>query len=87
MRPGDLFAVISDGFFEYENRAGEAFGCDRLAAWARTVQRSGADQAAIDSLRASVEDFAAGAPQEDDMTVVVIRRTPSGLTCDDSLHG
>ncbi len=75
MRPGDLFAVISDGFFEYQNRAGEQFGAERIGAWLRTVHRSCIDQCTIDSLRDRIRDFAAGAPQEDDMTIILIRRT------------
>lgn len=76
MRPGDLFAVISDGFFEYQNRAGEPFGNERIGAWVRTVHRSGVNQSTIESLAERTLDFAAGAPQEDDMTVILIRRAP-----------
>ena len=76
MLPGDLFAVISDGFFEYQNRAGEPFGNERIGAWIRTVRRSGVNQSTIESLAEQTLDFAAGAPQEDDMTVILIGRTP-----------
>ncbi len=75
MRPGDLFAVISDGFFEYQNRAGEQFGDERVGAWLKTVHRSCVDQCTIESLRERIQDFAAGEPQEDDMTIVLLRRT------------
>ena len=75
MRPGDLFAVISDGFFEYQNRAGEQFGDERIGAWLRAVHRSCVNQWTIESLRERIQDFAAGAPQEDDMTLILIRRT------------
>ena len=75
MQPGDLFAVISDGFFEYQNRTGEQFGEERVGAWVRTVHAQPVDERTVESLRRSVDDFAAGAPQEDDMTAIVIRRT------------
>jgi phosphoserine phosphatase RsbU/P len=75
MHPGDLFAVISDGFFEYQNRSGEQFGDERVGAWARTVHPQKGDDRTIESLRQSVQDFAAGAPQEDDMTLILIHRT------------
>ncbi len=78
LRPGDVFAVISDGFFEYQNRPGEQFGSERIGAWLRAVHRSCVNQSTIEALRERVQDFAAGAPQEDDMTVVLIRRTPAG---------
>lgn len=75
MRPGDLFAVISDGFFEYQNRAGEQFGDERIGAWLRRVHRSGVNPSTIESLCESIQDFSEGAPQDDDMTVILIRRT------------
>jgi phosphoserine phosphatase RsbU/P len=78
MGPGDLFVVMSDGFFEYRNRAGEQFGDERIGAWLKTVHRSGVDQSTIERLCERIQEFAAGAPQEDDMTVILIRRTPSG---------
>ena len=30
LSPGDIFALITDGFFEYEDSAGEEYGKDRL---------------------------------------------------------
>ena len=78
MGPGDLFVVMSDGFFEYQNRAGEQFGDERIGAWLKTVHRSCVDQSTIECLCERTQEFAAGAPQEDDMTVILIRRTPSG---------
>jgi sigma-B regulation protein RsbU (phosphoserine phosphatase) len=74
MRPGDVFGVISDGFFEYENRAGEQFGDGRVGAWLRTVRGCAVNQSTIQSLCETIQDFAAGAPQRDDMTMIVIRR-------------
>ncbi len=75
MHPGDLFAVISDGFYEYQDRTGELFGDERVGAWVRTVRANQVDQRTVESLRERVQDFAAGAPQEDDMTLILIRRT------------
>jgi serine phosphatase RsbU (regulator of sigma subunit) len=76
LAPGDLFAVISDGFFEYQNRDGEPFGAERIDAWLRTLGPGNVGQSAITSLVETIQDFAAGAPQEDDMTAILIRRTP-----------
>jgi anti-sigma regulatory factor (Ser/Thr protein kinase) len=73
LRPGDILAVVSDGVYEQENRAGQQFGEARVkeivAARARTPMR---DLAA--TLLEAVERFADGAPQEDDMTAVLLRR-------------
>ncbi len=73
MQPGDIFALISDGFFEYADRTGEQFGKERVEELIRIYRRD-----PLEGLRgrlcAGVEAFAAGAPQEDDMTVVLVRR-------------
>ena len=73
MAPGDIFALISDGIYEYQNAAGEQFDNDRVG----QVFKAGHEQtmeALIMSLRAAVAAFAGDAPQNDDMTVVLIKR-------------
>ena len=71
--PGDTVALISDGVFEYENPTGEMFGNERVeellaAAAGETAERQ------VEQLVAGVERFAGDAPQNDDMTIVVLRR-------------
>lgn len=78
MAPGDVLLLSTDGFFEYA-RAGDAeqFGEERM----QGVLVSNAAQSATDliaSLDRAVLQFAGGAPQEDDMTAVAIRRLPVG---------
>jgi len=71
--PGDVFLVLTDGFFEWTNPDGEQFGIDRVA----RVVRNNHDVSAevlIQVLRADVEAFARGTPQADDLTAVVIKR-------------
>ena len=71
--PGDILAVVSDGIFEYENAHGEQFGETRVQSLiAANAVHSMADVLA--SLEASVMAFAATAPQQDDMTAVLIKR-------------
>ncbi|MEO8564668.1 MAG: SpoIIE family protein phosphatase, partial [bacterium] len=75
MLPGDVLAVISDGIYEYENVHGEPFGEARVRALIETsADRSMAE--ILDAMMASVAAFAAGAPQEDDMTAVLVKREP-----------
>ena len=73
MRPGDIFALISDGFFESPNRAGERFEKERIEDLIRSHHRE-----ALEGLRKklceAVRAFAGDVPQEDDMTVVLARR-------------
>ncbi len=76
LQPGDLIALLSDGFYEYESPTGEAFGRARVEA---VMQQGGATapvQALAAALLRAVELHAEGAPQEDDMTLVLLRRLP-----------
>jgi sigma-B regulation protein RsbU (phosphoserine phosphatase) len=73
MRPGDIFALISDGFFERSNQTGELFGKERVEDLILSHP-----QCTLEALRTklceAVEGFAAGLAQEDDMTAVFVRR-------------
>ena len=68
MEPGDVLALLSDGIYEYRD-FGEERVRELLAAHHR---KSAAELAAI--LLDAVKAFAAGAKQEDDMTVVLVKR-------------
>ena len=70
---GDLLALISDGIFEYHNSAGEQFGEHRVRELLAAHHAKPAAEIGAVLLRA-VETFAAGAPQEDDMTIVLVKR-------------
>jgi serine phosphatase RsbU (regulator of sigma subunit) len=72
--PGDVFAVISDGFFEAMNREGAQFGVDRVIEVIQRHQRDSARRI-LAALRDAVEQFAGGEPAGDDRTVIVIKRT------------
>ena len=76
LEPGDVFALLSDGIYEYENREGAQFGDERVA---RVLQaKSGVPMAQLlEALLAEVRAFGAGAPQLDDITAVLIRRLPA----------
>ena len=75
MAPGDVLALVTDGIFEYENAAAQAYGEERVA---ESIRQNRGDPAS-EILRRIVEEvdgFAAGAPQKDDMTLVIVRRLP-----------
>jgi serine phosphatase RsbU (regulator of sigma subunit) len=78
MKPGDMVMLVTDGFFEWENRAEEQFGAERLA----TVVREFSDrdpEEIIAELYDSVVKFSQGTRQQDDLTAVLIKRTnPAG---------
>ncbi len=73
MAPGDVVALITDGVFEREREGGGDFGVDRAVQAIR--RREGEPLAEIVSEIVSACDaFAAGAPQADDMTLLLVRR-------------
>lgn len=74
MAPGDVVAVVSDGVFECEDPAGVQFGRDRVAEL--VVRHSGTAAALTEVLLDAVTAFADGRPQDDDVTMVIVRRLP-----------
>jgi phosphoserine phosphatase len=77
LEPGDLFAVISDGFFEARrNDAAELFGSARVQACLR-ANRARCAEDILAALRAEVNDFTQGRPPDDDQTAILIKRTTS----------
>jgi phosphoserine phosphatase len=79
LQPGDVLALISDGVYEYRNAGGVEFGDQRVkAVLASHVNRPMKDL--FDQLLTAVKAFAAGAVQEDDITVVLVKRNGSRRT-------
>ncbi len=72
LETGDTVIVFSDGVSEALDAAGEEFGDDRLIEVAnRAGERSA--QSLVGAIVAAVREFTKGAPQSDDITVMVIR--------------
>lgn len=74
LKAGDVVLLITDGFFEWENSAGQEFGNERLAAVVRKFSDH-EPEVIIAELYDSVLTFAQGTPQQDDLTAVLIKRT------------
>jgi phosphoserine phosphatase RsbU/P len=73
LAPGDLLVLLTDGVFEYFDPDGVAFGEDRVEAVLRAHHRESA--AALSArLLGAVRAFARGAPQQDDVTMVLVKR-------------
>ncbi|MFT3685861.1 MAG: PP2C family protein-serine/threonine phosphatase [Phycisphaerales bacterium] len=80
LEPGDVLALITDGFFEWSSPQGtqgrrEQYGLDRL----RASLRAHAHKPASEIVTALADDatrFAAGEPQQDDLTVVIVKKLP-----------
>ncbi len=76
LNAGDVFLLVTDGFFEWANPEGELFGTARLQGSLASHGRK-PGQELIEGLLGDLEAFVGGTPQPDDLTVVVIRRTAS----------
>ncbi len=72
LKPGQVLALGTDGIWEARNPSGEMYGKDRF----RAVIRANAKAPAADILAAAhkdVADFQAGAPRDDDITLVIVK--------------
>jgi serine phosphatase RsbU (regulator of sigma subunit) len=73
LETGDVLALATDGFFEWENPEGEQFGVPRMETVLRESRGLPAEEI-IAKLRAAVNEFSRGTEQKDDLTAVVLRR-------------
>src|SRR6516225_9943347 len=72
LKPRDLVVLFTDGVSESMNARNEEWGEDRLIELAETCFGLPASEV-MTRILAAAEAFAAGAPQHDDMTLVVLR--------------
>jgi sigma-B regulation protein RsbU (phosphoserine phosphatase) len=75
--PGDVLVLLSDGFYEYHDAAGEQFGERRVEDIVRDHGGKPTSEL-LARLFAAVDAFARGAPQDDDMTAVLVKRDAFG---------
>jgi len=73
MRPGDVFAVLSDGIFETTNRSGEQFGIQRAVDILR-AHHEGTAGLLVTRLRQALAQFSPGIKSLDDRTAVIVKR-------------
>ncbi|MFZ0884588.1 MAG: SpoIIE family protein phosphatase [Candidatus Acidiferrales bacterium] len=71
LHPGDRLVIYTDGVSEAMNRALEEWGEDRLIAAVRSAENCSAAETILRIMQAA-DAFADGAPQHDDMTLVVM---------------
>lgn len=79
--PGDVLLLYTDGITEAQDPHGRFFGADRLLASLQASVYSGKPGTAIaqsiqDTLLADIHVFVGDAPQFDDITLVVMARSP-----------
>jgi sigma-B regulation protein RsbU (phosphoserine phosphatase) len=79
LSPGDVVVAFSDGVSEAMSQSGEEFGDERLI----HVAQQGAHlpvEEQVDRIVEAVREFTRGAPQSDDITVMVVRYLGGGAT-------
>ncbi|MBO0719730.1 MAG: PP2C family protein-serine/threonine phosphatase [Blastocatellia bacterium] len=74
LRPGDLVSLFSDGVTEAQNEDGDEYGEARLADLLRPIAGHPAE-VIVSKVYEEIDRFAGSAPQYDDITLFIIRRT------------
>ena len=74
LAPDDVLVLLTDGIYEYADATGAQFGVQRVEQVLREHYRGDSATLARHLLQA-VRDFARGAPQDDDVTMVLLKRT------------
>jgi sigma-B regulation protein RsbU (phosphoserine phosphatase) len=72
MLPGDALVLYTDGITEAHDPQQQMYGLDRLETVCREAPISPV-QNLVDRVISSVDEFAGGTPQYDDITLMVIR--------------
>lgn len=70
---GDMIVLVTDGFYEWQNREKEEFGLERLKETIREARDCSAEEV-ITRLYKAVKDFSKDTEQADDLTAVVLKR-------------
>lgn len=78
MEPGDLVLLYTDGVVEAHDPKGREFGAGRLRRLLGQARRESAREI-VQRVVNAARSWSHGAPAEDDVTAVVIRRDPSRL--------
>jgi sigma-B regulation protein RsbU (phosphoserine phosphatase) len=70
----DCLVLYTDGVTETLNSEGDEYGVDRMMQSVRASANDGA-QAIVKTIIKDVRDFTGSVPQNDDITVIAIRKT------------
>ncbi len=73
MKPGDIVAMFSDGCYEGKNDEDEAFGLERVVGLLKENQDKSADDLLV-LLQSAITEFTGRQSQEDDMTMLLLKR-------------
>jgi sigma-B regulation protein RsbU (phosphoserine phosphatase) len=74
--PGDVLLLYTDGVTEAQNRSGRFYGEQRLQDVLRSLGSHPANDI-LEGILADLKDFMGGDSQQDDVTLIVLRRKPA----------
>jgi serine phosphatase RsbU (regulator of sigma subunit)/DNA-binding NarL/FixJ family response regulator len=74
--PGDVLLLYTDGVTEAQNNAGNFYGEKRLQEVLRSLGSRPANEI-LESILSDLKEFLGGSSQQDDVTLVVLRRKPA----------
>lgn len=77
MKPGDVLVLYTDGISETENKNGEPFGKERIMDVLN--RKEGSAQEIVDAIMNDLRDFAGFEKLDDDITVLVLKKTEEEL--------
>ena len=72
MATGDIFVLLTDGFYEWARSDGEMFGIERIAEIVQKFKAQGAAEILVE-IKSAVEGFAQ-TKQADDLTAIIIKK-------------
>jgi len=75
LKPGDKVVIYSDGVSEAHGYTGEFYGVDRIRKVVQALAESSCEPL-LDAILEDVRAFTQGAPQADDVTLVVVEYVP-----------
>ena len=73
LHPDDILVTFSDGVSEALSVDGEEFGDDRILACVKAAAPNMGPEELVALMIAAVREFTVGEPQNDDITVLVVR--------------
>ena len=85
LEPGDLLLLYTDGISEAMTTQDEEWGEERMIAAAAAVRKQSAEEI-LRALFTAADAFTAGAPQHDDMTLLILKLDQSAQLMDGTLE-
>ena len=73
MMHGDMLVLLTDSFFEWMNADGQQLGLDKLQQAILDAKDLPAEEI-ISDLYSRVRQFTGDEPQQDDLTIVIVKR-------------